>query len=194
MFKKLINLFSNPTPSEPEVYWVRGVRYETKAGYEAALRKTDSPPPAPRKAKSATKPKPRAFPTKISSLPVLPKDDVEKWVGWNICGYTRVVGVTAYRENSEHTAMYSGVDNQLDLVREPDNPHDKNAIMVLDSHNQLGYIDRHLAKALNKKYSTEMPIRALFKNGYVGETGAISIDILPQMPCAKERKANRWQE
>ncbi len=191
MFTKLFNLFSKPAPSEPEVYWVRDVHYDNKADYENALRDSGSSPIAsPRKKET---PKPKAALASTHPSPTPPGHGVEKWVGWNVCGYTRVVGVTAYRIDAVHTAMHSHLDKPLKLVREPDNPHDKNAIMVLDGRSLVGYIDRHVAKALNKKFSMEMPIRAIFKDGYVGKTGAISIDILPQMPSAKERKANGWQ-
>ncbi|MBB5723132.1 hypothetical protein FHS72_002769 [Loktanella ponticola] len=118
----------------------------------------------------------------------------EKWVGWNVCGYTRVVGVTSYRTHAERTALQCKKDVVLTLRRDPTNAHDSNAIEVLHGRNLVGYIARETALALNEKFEADMPIRALFKDGYVGESGAISIDILPQMPSAPERKANGWQK
>lgn len=191
MFSKLFSLFSRPARSEPEINLVREVHFDNKAGDENALRDAGSSPivsPQSKEIRAAS----NVLARKHAS-PMLPDHDVDRWVGWNVCGYTRVVGVTVYRRDAERTAMHSLLDKPLKLVREPDNPHDKNAIMVLDGRSLVGYIDRHVAKALNKKFSTEMPIRAIFKDGYVGKTGAISIDILPQMPSAKERKANGWQ-
>lgn len=191
MFSKLFGLFSKPAPSEPELNRVRSVHYDNQAGEENAVSNSGSSPIVlPQKQET---PETRAAFAGIHASPKPLDHRVEKWVGWNVCGYTRVVGVTAYRRDAEHTARKSRLDKPLKLVREPDNPHDKNAIMVLDGRSLVGYIDRHVAKALNDKFSIEMPIRAIFKDGYVGETGAISIDILPQMPSAKERKAHGWQ-
>ena len=120
-------------------------------------------------------------------------DIVEKWVGWNFCGWIRVAGVTAYRDNAERTANSSPENKVLTLIREPENEYDQNAVMVLDAGKLIGYIDRQTSSELRKRFSTDMPIRALFKRGYVGESGAIAIDILPQMPSAKERKALAWE-
>lgn len=191
MFTKLIRLFSKPTPSEPELNRVRAANCGNNAGEENAIRNSGSSPIALPQENEV--PETRALSARTNTLPKPPHLVVEKWVGWNVCGYTRVVGVTAYRRNAERTATNSRLDTPLKLARDPDNPHDQNAIMVLDGRSLVGYIDRYVAKALNEKFSIEMPIRAIFKYGYVGETGAISIDILPQMPSAKERKANGWQ-
>ena len=119
---------------------------------------------------------------------------VKKWVGWNFCGWIRVAGVTAYRENAERTANSCPENKVLTLIREPENEHDRNAVMVLDAGKLIGYIDRQTSSELSRRFATDMPIRALFKRGYVGEGGAIAIDILPQMPSAKERKASAWEK
>ncbi|MFM7654951.1 MAG: HIRAN domain-containing protein [Paracoccaceae bacterium] len=118
---------------------------------------------------------------------------VQKWVGWNFCGWIRVAGVTSYRKHAEHIARFCVEDDIFNLVREPDNDHDRNAVMVVSGSDQIGYVDKFVAAALSKSYSNEMPIRALFKRGYLGESGAIAIDILPQMPSAIERRLEGWQ-
>lgn len=188
MLKKLLCFLFNPKLSKKQTneYWVRGVKYETRDSYEAAISqpKTEVTKPV-RKPPSKPVQNPKVEPSACG---------VKKWVGWNVCGWTRVVGVTTYRHDAEFTAIYRTEGNVLSLVREPYNPHDKNAIMILDGSNLIGYIDKHTASALNKRFSNDMPIRALFKRGYAGDTGAIAVDILPQMPSSKERKAGGWEK
>lgn len=171
MLRKLIGLFSKPQP--------------TVTSKQSVTTKPPSPP----------KPQPPNKPKISAGLDAThTPSDIDKWVGWNVCGYIRVAGVTAFRATSENAAINGKLDDVFDLVREPDNPHDKNAIMVKFRGNSVGYIGRQTVAALNEKFSDNMPTRALWKKGYVGETGAISLDILPQMPSSKERKANGWEK
>ena len=62
-----------------------------------------------------------------------------------------------------------------ELVREPDNPYDRNAISVRLAHWKLGYIPAVDAKFLAPEMDTGKKFNALFsrrkdgvKNGYVG--------------------------
>jgi len=63
---------------------------------------------------------------------------------------TKVVGVTF--DGRQNTIRKLHVGEALNLVREPSNPHDPNALKVLRiSGEQVGYIDRQLAKSLSAK-------------------------------------------
>ncbi|MFW6026674.1 MAG: HIRAN domain-containing protein, partial [Candidatus Woesearchaeota archaeon] len=60
--------------------------------------------------------------------------------------HTKVVGVT-YENRQEYINLLS--KNQiLNLVRQPDNKYDKNAIAVFDNDTQIGFIKKELAKKL----------------------------------------------
>lgn len=64
---------------------------------------------------------------------------------------TKVVGVT-YEGRQSIVALLS-VGEEVQLVREPDNPYDKNAIKVVRKTGQcFGYINRDLASGFAKKF------------------------------------------
>jgi hypothetical protein len=60
---------------------------------------------------------------------------------------TRVVGVSF--DNRQEVIARLQIGDKVWLEREPDNPHDPNAIKVSRSNSdQIGYINRHLAASL----------------------------------------------
>ncbi|MFO8163932.1 MAG: HIRAN domain-containing protein [Desulfatiglandales bacterium] len=61
---------------------------------------------------------------------------------------TKIVGVT-YDDAQENIKIFGCKDiGSFALLREPNNPHDRNAIRVDIGGKKLGYIPRHLAKRL----------------------------------------------
>lgn len=61
--------------------------------------------------------------------------------------YTKVVGVSF--DGRQRIIRQTKVGETLSLVREPNNPYDRNAIMVLNSSgSQLGYISKDVASNL----------------------------------------------
>ena len=58
--------------------------------------------------------------------------------------HTKIVGVTF--ENRQNLLKKLKVDDKLQLIREPNNTYDKNAVAVYYGVNQLGYIGAQLAK------------------------------------------------
>jgi hypothetical protein len=68
-------------------------------------------------------------------------------------GYCAVVGESHYQHALGGTASLSSLDEdgerrfQALLVREPDNPHDSNAIAVFSTQGKLGYLSREDAEA-----------------------------------------------
>ena len=60
--------------------------------------------------------------------------------------YTKIVGVSF--EGRQHVVAGLTVGASLDLVREPDNPHDPNAIAVRFGTLQLGFLRREIARRL----------------------------------------------
>lgn len=70
-----------------------------------------------------------------------------KNIGDSECFYTKVVGVTF--ENRQQSLAEVVEGSEVELVREPDNPHDPNAIKVKDGKGlDLGYLNARLAKQL----------------------------------------------
>jgi single-stranded-DNA-specific exonuclease len=70
-----------------------------------------------------------------------------KNIGDSECFYTKVVGVTFEDRQQALAEVREGTG--VELVREPDNPHDPNAIKILhQSGLDLGYINARLAKQL----------------------------------------------
>jgi len=61
--------------------------------------------------------------------------------------YTKIVGVTM--EGRQETIRRLSLDTRIRLQREPDNPYDHNAIMVITENNEhIGYLNRKLALVL----------------------------------------------
>ena len=70
---------------------------------------------------------------------------------------TKIVGVTFGNRQTLVRNLVEG--KSLELVREPGNPYDGNAVAVMDGNDHLGYIDRVLARGLAR----EMDDGVLFK-------------------------------
>lgn len=91
---------------------------------------------------------------------VVDKRKLLKEEGWVSLLITQVAGA-AY---VDWETLYAGLEigELLGLKREPDNPHDGNAILVLDKEkNKLGYIPRHLNEDLAKQLDAGKDILAL---------------------------------
>ncbi len=69
-----------------------------------------------------------------------------------------VAGLQHYRGNDLAELIKEG--DILELKRQPDNPYDENAIMVLWHNNKIGYIPRALAKDIDRKMSAGIEISA----------------------------------
>ncbi len=62
---------------------------------------------------------------------------------------TKIVGVTFNNRQALVRNLVGG--ERLELVREPRNPHDCNAVAVMDGNDHLGYIGRELARGLARE-------------------------------------------
>ncbi len=62
---------------------------------------------------------------------------------------TKIVGVTFDNRQALVRNLVGG--ERLELVREPGNPHDCNAVAVMDGNDHLGYIGRELARGLARE-------------------------------------------
>lgn len=61
--------------------------------------------------------------------------------------YTKVAGVTF--DNRQRLIRRMSVGEQVSLVRDPTNPYDKNAIMVINSNgDQIGFISKELSSTM----------------------------------------------
>ena len=61
--------------------------------------------------------------------------------------YTKVAGVTF--DNRQRLIRRMSVGERVSLVRDPANPYDKNAIMVINSNGeQIGFISKELASTM----------------------------------------------
>jgi len=70
----------------------------------------------------------------------------------------KLVGVTFNNENGmSRQGILANLSkgNEVTLKREPQNPHDKNAIAVLSSLGQIGYIGRDYAQILSNMIDNE---------------------------------------
>jgi len=75
---------------------------------------------------------------------------------------TKIVGVT-YDAAQDNIRMFGCKDiGSFALVREPDNPHDKNAIRVMLGDKKLGYVPRAIAKDLAPQMDAGKDFLALF--------------------------------
>ena len=75
---------------------------------------------------------------------------------------TRITGVT-YDDAQENIQMFGCKDiGSFALVRERDNPHDKNAIRVTTGDTKLGYLPKALAKDVAPEMDAGKDFIALF--------------------------------
>jgi len=118
---------------------------------------------------------------------------VSGWVNWNICGWVDVVGVQFYREDAVWAFRSAKEGDTFELVREPTNPHDTNAIKVLYRGRHVGFIDRDLAAYAAESFPQEMPVKAGYVNGWRGDADFVRLTIQPLMPNVKSRKQNGWE-
>ncbi len=75
---------------------------------------------------------------------------------------TRIAGVT-YDDAQENIKTFGCRDiRTFALVREPDNPHDKNAIRVATGDKKLGYVPKDIARGLAPEMDAGKDFIALF--------------------------------
>ncbi len=88
----------------------------------------------------------------------------------------KVAGITSYMEN--FMSFLNDGKGELSLIKEDDNPYDKNAIAITFNGRKLGYIPKEIAKQL-KSNSKSLSIR-IFKIGILEDesAGFISFDLL----------------
>jgi hypothetical protein len=90
---------------------------------------------------------------------------------------TNVVGVTFEGRQSILESIYP--NTELSLVREPDNPYDKNAVAVYCSWSQVGYLGRKLAKnvgpAMDRMKIDKLSALAVQVTGIPGNTRGLKI-------------------
>lgn len=67
-----------------------------------------------------------------------------------------IAGLQHYRGND--LAELIKVGDALELRQQPDNAHDKNAIMVMWHHNKIGYIPRSLAKDISRQLAAGVTV------------------------------------
>jgi len=106
---------------------------------------------------------------------------------------TRVVGVTFEGRQSVIVRLTYG--NKLYLVREPDNPHDSNAIKVVweKTGEQVGYINKNLAKDIahiidNYAYQTDDHLEALIEKLTGREDPGISAGVVIKFILPEDEK------
>lgn len=117
---------------------------------------------------------------------------VSKWVGWNFHGRVEVVGIQFRREDALKAFTRTPEGSEVELVRDPNNDHDPNAIEVWFGNHHVGYMPKGTAKEAAKRFPLDMPIRARYVDGWMGDTGYIRLTIQPLMPDAKSRKEHGW--
>ena len=101
---------------------------------------------------------------------------------------------TSFRLNDAVFAFVaSRIGDRVDLIRDPHNLSDKNAIEVWILNRHVGFIDRNRAKIAAKTLPSEMPICARLVDRWMGEEGNVSLTIQPLMPDIKLRNANGWR-
>jgi HIRAN domain len=107
------------------------------------------------------------------------------------CFYAKVAGVTY--DNRQATITKLGALETLDLVPEPDNPHDPNAIKVCRrTGEQIGYLKRDRARRLIEKLKLGHRCTAFVKRVSGGETHYVSITVLVMSPGATDQQVADW--
>lgn len=98
---------------------------------------------------------------------------------------TRITGVT-YDDAQENIQMFGCKDiGSFALVRERDNPHDKNAIRVTTGDTKLGYLPKALAKDVAPEMDAGKDFIALFvrRNKHPHyKTMGLTVKII-EIPC-----------
>lgn len=69
-----------------------------------------------------------------------------------------IAGLQHYRGNDLAELIKEG--DTLELERQPDNPYDEHAIVVLWHHNKIGYIPRNLAQNIGRQMENGVDITA----------------------------------
>ncbi|PIE42429.1 MAG: restriction endonuclease [Gammaproteobacteria bacterium] len=69
-----------------------------------------------------------------------------------------IAGLQHYRGND--LAELIKEDDTLELIQQPDNPHDSHAIMVMWHHNKIGYVPRALAREISRQMAAGTKITA----------------------------------
>ena len=114
---------------------------------------------------------------------------------------TKLVGVS-FDNRQEHIKNISdnrlNKNNELQLKRQPENPYDKNAILVLYEGKDLGFLNRDLAKKIAPKIDEGVEYKAVIeqitdsyenKNGYYGVN--VSVYTSEEENYTNAKKENR---
>lgn len=108
---------------------------------------------------------------------------------------THVAGLQFYdydRDDGLEGRVRPAVGDRLHLVREPDNPHDPNAVEVWwRNQYKMGHLPRSLARLVAPEMDEGKPLRAYVWNG--GDGYAWSVDVLLVGPAVAEMHG-QWLE
>lgn len=117
------------------------------------------------KKQPAPAPKPRV-PVTFEAAGVFANEDKIK----EICGQNPKLK-TARKIAGSKIFVLAPFEGECDLVREPDNPHDPNAIMVLYQGKKLGYVPRFMQKEVFDRGATRGRLVILGGNYRMYEEG-----------------------
>ena len=107
------------------------------------------------------------------------------------CFHAKVAGVT--HDNRQAAIAKLSALETLDLVPEPDNPHDPNAIKVWRRTGEhIGYLKRNRARQLVEKLQLGHRCVAFVKRVSGGETHYVSITVLVISPEATDQEVLDW--
>ena len=107
------------------------------------------------------------------------------------CFYAKVAGVT-YDNRQAAIAKLTALE-MIDLVPEPDNPHDTYAVKVCRrTGEQIGYLKRERARKLVEKLELGHRCSAFVKRFSGGETHSVSITVLVMSPEATNQEVVDW--
>lgn len=111
------------------------------------------------------------------------KNDPYRGIGESDKFYTKVVGVTFDQRQAHISELVEG--QELQLVREPENQFDPNAIGVFNKAEQIGYLKKELAKHLAENLETNVVYRAVvvqITGGLIGQNYGVNLLIERQTP------------
>ena len=120
-------------------------------------------------------------------------------VGMSVCiGDEAVVGIQHMIDAAK--AFASGTNHDIYLLRDPNNPHDRNAIRVIGTYNDgpfsrsmhIGYVDASTAKAIAERPDTDSlctRLKNIWWGGFEKDFIVVEYDILQPKPPPKERKS-----
>lgn len=123
------------------------------------------------------------------------EDRPEGYVG--LTGYFDITLAGTNSRDSEARAFIDRAksgDVTLTAIREPENPHDRNAIRIMGSDGRrsywLGYIPARLASSIAEDVDPRVPIGAELRAAgiKVGGDAACFISVNLIQPCAKDRR------